>query len=84
MFWAVRLFWFIVFLFCINIALQIYYTNVNYSKVEHFKSEMDKVDAQMKLKNKLRDAKSKIHEHLGVYDTLVRYFKSILSFFGFR
>ena len=84
MFWAVRLFWFIVFLFSINIALQIYYTNANYSKVEHFKSEMDKVDAQMKLKHKLRDAKSKIHEHLGVYDTLVRYFKSILSFFGFH
>jgi hypothetical protein len=84
MYWIVRLFWLGVFLFSVNIAFQIYYANTPYSKVEHFKSEMEIVDSQHKIQDKVRQAKTKIAQYLGLYNTVMQYITNILEFVGIR
>jgi len=77
--WFAYIFWLAVGLFCINIALQIYYGRSSYSRVDHIKNEMTLIELQTKQKEKTKKYTDQFTKHLGVYDNSVVFFTDIFQ-----
>lgn len=78
--WYMYIFWFIIMVICINIAFQIYYGNVDISRVDQIKTGMKRTDAKRKFETDIqKKLEKKGNTHLGIYSTLSQYVKTVFQ-----